>query len=598
MIKRAKLYSLELRNYLGAGDRCLGLQFDGNHAVLCGPNGSGKTTLLSALDHLRRVNWTSALMSWSQGHNPSQVTAWEWFDARPYLTAQLFHTGSEKFQVRANFLLPNGIEEHRRIEPLIPPHERALRNLGADHREATASSVDQVRVAYSMVGRSDQKAQLECVSIKEQDFFRIGQSTRFAQLVPHEQHQIQGAYRYSLIIDDPRDLFEPLKSLLDRVVYFPSSRQPRIGFDGNPCWMAGGEGLITWIEAATNPDPKNTESEQRHNLLQAFEEEFADFVGCQRVSLSVPKFAMPLQNNEQPEINVTLNGRLRQISQLGSGIGESLIMLLIAKLSQEWHSPPVDIFLVEEPELHIHPTMQRKLLDRLADSGVQLIATTHSPTVVNWFVRKSGKVFRTEFEEREKRTAVREARDLAELRHLLASIGVSPADVFLADKVLLVEGPNDIPVYRALLEKAPSFRGQNIAVLSLGGTTAAGRNFDAGLWTNLHPKISAILDSERRGLGKTPEKSREIIRASLEAAGIPCLLTERRATENYLVPRALSVVYKTALDEMDPYGDPNLARQGVVHFDKRRNGEVARAMEWSDIEETDIGTYLEGFLKD
>jgi len=38
--------------------------------------------------------------------------------------------------------------------------------------------------------------------------------------------------------------------------------------------------------------------------------------------------------------------------------------------------------------------------------------------------------------------------------------------------------------------------------------------------------------------------------------------------------------------------------QEVRPFEKHRNGEVARAMEWSDIENTDIGTYLEGFLKD
>src|SRR5260370_29113698 len=54
MIKRVKLDSLEVRNYLGAGDQCRRLQLDGNHSVLCGPNGSGKTTLLLALDHLRR----------------------------------------------------------------------------------------------------------------------------------------------------------------------------------------------------------------------------------------------------------------------------------------------------------------------------------------------------------------------------------------------------------------------------------------------------------------------------------------------------------------------------------------------------------------
>jgi hypothetical protein len=39
MIKRVKLDSLEVRNYLGAGDQCPRLQLDGNHSVLCGPNG-------------------------------------------------------------------------------------------------------------------------------------------------------------------------------------------------------------------------------------------------------------------------------------------------------------------------------------------------------------------------------------------------------------------------------------------------------------------------------------------------------------------------------------------------------------------------------
>jgi hypothetical protein len=132
----------------------------------------------------------------------------------------------------------------------------------------------------------------------------------------------------------------------------------------------------------------------------------------------------------------------------------------------------------------------------------------------------------------------------------------------------------------------------------LGGTSAAGRNFDASHWSNLHPKVRAILYSERRGPGEDPDKSRRTIKQRLETAGISCLLTERRATENYLAPRALAIVYGRALEEIDFFGDPNLTAQGVRQFEKRRNGEVARAMEWSDIENTDIGTYLEEFLRD
>jgi predicted ATP-dependent endonuclease of OLD family len=188
------------------------------------------------------------------------------------------------------------------------------------------------------------------------------------------------------------------------VIFFPSRRQATLGSDTDLSGLARGGGLVSWIEAATNPNPKEADSARRHTLLQEFQQEFAEFIGRRSVSLSVPKYSLPMPNNEQPEINVTIDGRLRLLSQLGAGIGEALIVLLVSKLSQEWRHSPVDILLLEEPELHIHSTLQRKLLDRLAAYGVQIVAATHSPTVVNWFARNGGRVFRTEFIEADNRT--------------------------------------------------------------------------------------------------------------------------------------------------------------------------------------------------
>ena len=67
MIKRARLDSLEIRNYLGAGDEPVTLEFNGKHAVLCGPNGSGKTTVLSALDRVRRIKLSKTVSKSSRG---------------------------------------------------------------------------------------------------------------------------------------------------------------------------------------------------------------------------------------------------------------------------------------------------------------------------------------------------------------------------------------------------------------------------------------------------------------------------------------------------------------------------------------------------
>jgi hypothetical protein len=44
------------------------------------------------------------------------------------------------------------------------------------------------------------------------------------------------------------------------------------------------------------------------------------------------------------------------------------------------------------------------------------------------------------------------------------------------------------------------------------------------------------------------------------------------------------------------FGDSNLANRGVKQFTKSRNGEVAQAMEWAEIEGTEIGKKIEDFL--
>jgi hypothetical protein len=197
------------------------------------------------------------------------------------------------------------------------------------------------------------------------------------------------------------------------------------------------------------------------------------------------------------------------------------------------------------------------------------------------------------FNEAEKRTTARRVSGLAELRDVIESIGASPADVVLADRILLVEGSNDVPVFNAWLQKAGSYAGQNVAVLALGGSYTASVNFEPEQWRSLHAKIPAIIDSERKSGDQEPQVERREIKTKLEAVGIYCHLTERRSIESYLTRGALKTNYGSC--PLDPFGDPNLANQGAKQFRKTRNGEVAQAMEWTEIETTDIGEQIEDF---
>ncbi len=352
--------------------------------------------------------------------------------------------------------------------------------------------------------------------------------------------------------------------------------------------LASNQGVIGWIRNARNPSPEDPAQRRRYELLQQFEAEFADFANFRNVSLSVPL--------NRAEINVTVNGHLRPLSRLGTGIGECLLILLVCKLAAE-REVPIDIVLLEEPELHLHPGLQRKLLDRLSAYDVQLILTTHSPTVINWVAAAGGRVFRTEFDYDKERIGVRRVAGLTELRALLDDIGLSPADVLLADKILWVEGPNDVPVFRAWLSKAPSYQNQRVTVLPLQGTVPQSSNFDASALSSLHPRMSAILDSERKAENQNAESWKLAIEQKLDAVGIKCHLTECRATESYFTPTALQTIYPGSSGITDLFGDPNLVHQGVKQFSKSRNGEVAQVMQWADIANTDIGEAIEEFLK-
>lgn len=589
MTERVKLQSLQIENYLGAGSEPpLALRFDGKHALLCGPNGSGKTTVLSALECLKR-----AFSAWgnhprlpfieSSGlttPNHHRVNVWEWADARPNFTADIFHTESE--EIRISWVVSVPLELARAQIPLGRLSETS-------------------EVAIELRARRDHAMRLETVRLGDQELFRNGSSTEAFHLTAGKANQ--GGIRYLTYVTPFSELalvglFRLSQWLLQRIIFFPSFRRPSLAGTGSDVGaLAGGQDLVRWVQAASSADPRDAASRRQNALLQEFQEEFAEFAGYRNFSLSVREYSLPLPNNEEVEINATVDGRLRLLSQLGAGIGESLIILLVAKLSQEWQDPPVDIVLLEEPELHIHPSLQRRLLDRLAEYGVQVIAATHSPTVVNWFSRGGNRVFRTEFDREKRRVEVNEVKGLAELRGLIESIGASPADVVLADRVLLVEGSNDVPVFQAWLRKAPSYAGQNVAVLALGGSDAASGNFNPEQWRSLHPKIGAILDSERKSNKEEPRPERQDIKCKLDAVGIRCHLTKFRSTESYFTPRALWSVYGNCPDSLDPFEDPNLAVRGVKQFSKSRNGEVAQAMEWDEISRTDVGEQIESFLK-
>ncbi len=383
----------------------------------------------------------------------------------------------------------------------------------------------------------------------------------------------------------------PRNALKERIVSFPSFRflKPAQGNEAmdNPNLMASGTGIISWVRAALSPDLRDPQSKRRHEMLREFEEEFCRFVGFRSFALSVPPVG--------DELNAHVDGRPLPTSRMGYGLGECLVMMLTAKLRTELRG--YDVILIEEPELHLHTRLQRQLMEYLlgyADrSDLQLVVTTHSPTVLNVVQRSGGTIYRTALDEK-RAIRVNRADTSEQLQGLFREIGVSPGDIALAEKVLWVEGPHDVPVFREWMSKAPSFTNQNIPVLPVHGDSFSSDDFDVTQLTRLNPTLLVVLDSEKESAESNPKSARIRAVSKCEKNGIRCHLTDRRCTESYFSVRAVQTLYPNAPGVLDPFQKLN---EQVNGFSKYDCGEVAMAMDWSEIADTDIGQVLEEFLK-
>jgi predicted ATP-dependent endonuclease of OLD family len=128
---------------------------------------------------------------------------------------------------------------------------------------------------------------------------------------------------------------------------------------------------------------------------------------------------------------------------LGSGFGRIFTILLYI-----FH-PEYTIVMINEPEIHLHPAIIKKLLWAMKNSQAgQIFFTTHSPLFVTPSTLSS--VFRVSKEG--KNTNVYSLQD-GKYAHerLVQELNADNLEMFFADKVILVEGSSDLLLIRGLI---------------------------------------------------------------------------------------------------------------------------------------------------
>lgn len=194
------------------------------------------------------------------------------------------------------------------------------------------------------------------------------------------------------------------------------------------------------------------------------------FPECTKVDFGVtaPAFDDLLKNFETS----VDDGIETSAEEKGDGMQRAL-MLAIIKTYSDYRREKDEagkrfLFLIDEAELHLHPTAQRQLkiaLSRLADNGDQVFINTHSSVLVAdevsgqslWKVRKSAST-----------TEVTPIGELDKPEVVYELLGGSPADLLFPNNFLIVEGRSEEILLTTIIRRFYSDR-TRIKVVFAGG---------------------------------------------------------------------------------------------------------------------------------
>ncbi|HEY4417821.1 MAG TPA: AAA family ATPase, partial [Verrucomicrobiae bacterium] len=338
---------------------------------------------------------------------------------------------------------------------------------------------------------------------------------------------------------------------------------------------ANGTGVLNFLFSAKNQDETSNLRQQFDTILHAFLEISAGYEFD--VFLQV-KNANPTPSPTFVELRFRRKGSpWIHAADCGLGLQELLIILYFALASEH------EVVLIEEPENHLHPEIQRRLIAFLREkTEKQFFLSTHSSVFLN--TQFADRVFTCQM------TDSIHIENVTSRAAALTALGYSIADNLVSDLVVLCEGPKDKLVLEEFFQKMGLPEKANIKVWPLGGDIMD--QLDLSVFLESH-KLMALIDNDP---GSSTIRTR--FQKKCEELKVPVTRLKRYAIENYFSLAAISAYMKgqmpAGMTEIAP--DKPVAEQ--LGFEVKKNGgKIAKEMKLEDLKGTDLEEFLNQVAK-